>query len=75
MEEEGNEKNLKREVNSYLKYSSLGLQLLFTILVAGWLGYKIDEYFSFKFPAFMLSLGFGAFAGFLYQLYRKIKKG
>ncbi len=74
MEQEDDEKKLKRGANSYLKYSSLGLQLLFTILIAGWLGYKVDEYFAFKFPAFMLLLGFAAFAGFLYQLYRKIKK-
>ncbi len=72
MKKEGG--NPKQEVNSYLKYSGLGLQLLLTILVAGWIGYKIDNFLSFKFPVFMLLLGFGGFAGTLYQLYRKLKK-
>ena len=64
----------KREVNSYLRYSGLGLQLLITIGVAGWLGYKLDQYLSLRFPAFMLFFGFLAFAGTLYQLYRTITK-
>jgi len=72
--EQDKEKNLKQEANSYLKYSGLGLQLLITILAAGWVGYKIDEYLSFKFPVFMLVLGFAAFGGSLYQLYKKIKR-
>ena len=32
--------------NSYLKYSSLGLQLLAAIGVFGWLGYKLDQYLN-----------------------------
>ena len=67
-------KDPKKEINNYLKYSGLGLQLLLTILIAGWVGYKIDGYLNIKFPAFMLLLGFLAFAGSLYQVYRKIKK-
>jgi hypothetical protein len=73
MKEEGN-RDPKDEINNYLRYSGLGLQLLITILVAGWIGYKIDGYLDIKFPAFMLLLGFLAFAGSLYQVYRKIKK-
>jgi hypothetical protein len=43
--------------NSYLKYSGLAIQLLFTIAIAGWIGYKIDGWLSLKFPAFMITLG------------------
>ena len=43
--------------NSYLKYSSFGLQLLAAIGVFGWLGYKLDQYLNLKFPAFMLLFG------------------
>lgn len=68
------DRNPKQEINSYLKYSGLGLQLLLVILVSGWIGYKIDKLLSFKFPVFMLLLGFAGFAGTLYQLYRKLKK-
>lgn len=73
MDQKG-KKDLKREANAYLKYSGLGLQLLLTILIAGWIGYKIDQYFALKFPVFMLLLGFGAFGGTMFQLYRKLKK-
>ena len=68
------EKKTKRQVNAYLKYSGLGLQLLITIGVAGWLGYLLDQYLSLTFPVFMLLLGFLAFAGTIYQLYKTINK-
>jgi hypothetical protein len=60
--------------NSYLKYSSLALQLLIVIGVFGWLGYKLDQYLEIRFPAFMLLLGFGAFGGMMFQVYRSINK-
>ena len=60
--------------NSYLKYSSLGLQLLATIGVFGWLGHKLDQYLDLKFPAFMLLFGFLAFGGMMYQVYRSINR-
>jgi hypothetical protein len=72
--DQNGKKDLKQEANAYLKYSGLGLQLLITILASGWIGYKIDQYFAFKFPVFMLLLGFGAFGGTMFQLYRKLKK-
>lgn len=60
--------------NSYLKYSSLGIQLLGAIGVFGWLGYKLDQYLHIKFPAFMLLFGLGAFGGMMYQVYRSINR-
>jgi hypothetical protein len=60
--------------NSYLKYSSLAFQLLAAIGVFGWLGYKLDQYLQIKFPAFMLLLGFAAFGGMMYQVYRSINR-
>ena len=60
--------------NSYLKYSSLAFQLLAAIGIFGWLGYELDQYLQLKFPAFMLLLGFLAFAGMLYQVYKSINK-
>jgi hypothetical protein len=58
--------------NTYLKYSSLGIQLLAAIGVFGFLGYKLDQYLEIKFPAFMLLFGFSAFGGMMYQLYKSI---
>jgi len=62
------------EPNNYLKYSGLGLQILLTIAVAGWLGYRLDTYLGWKFPVFMVLFGFAAFGGTIYQLYRTINK-
>jgi hypothetical protein len=63
-----------KQYNSWLKYSGLAFQLLAAIGVFGWLGYKLDQWIGIKFPAFMLLLGFLAFAGMMYQLYRTVNK-
>ena len=63
-----------KDTNNYIKYSGLGLQLLLTIGVAGWLGYRLDKFLNLIFPVFMLVFGFSAFGGMLYLLYRSINK-
>jgi hypothetical protein len=60
--------------NAYLKYSSLAIQLLAAIGIFGYLGYRIDNWLEFEFPVFMLLLGFLAFGGMMFQLYRSINK-
>jgi len=60
--------------NTYLKYSGLGIQLLAAIGFFGWLGYLLDRYLKFEFPAFMLLFGFAAFGGMMYQVYRSINR-
>lgn len=67
-------KKLPKPSNDYLKYSSLALQMLITIGIAGWLGYKLDQYLQFTFPAFMLVFGFAAFGGMMYKLYRSVNQ-
>lgn len=64
----------KKQVDSYLKYSGLAIQLLAALGFFGWLGYKIDGYLSLKFPVFMLLLGFLAFIGMMVQLYRSLNQ-
>ena len=64
-----------RPSNNYLRYSSLGIQLLAAIAFFGWLGYLLDRQLGIQFPAFMLTFGFLAFGGMLYQVYRSIKRG
>lgn len=63
-----------KTTNSYLKYSSLGIQMLLAIGVLGWLGYLLDNYLKLKFPAFMLLFGFMAFGGMMFQIYRSVKR-
>ena len=63
-----------KTTNSYLKYSSLGIQMLVAIGLLGWLGYLLDNYLGLKFPAFMLLFGFLAFGGMMFQIYRAVKR-
>lgn len=72
MNEEKKDK-LKKQTNTYMKYSGLAFQLLGSIGVFGWLGYKLDQHLELQFPAFMLAFGFLAFGAVLYQVYRSIK--
>jgi hypothetical protein len=71
---EPSHKTKLRPSNTYLKYSGLAFQLLGAIGVMGWLGYKLDQYLGLKIPAFMLLLGFAAFGGMMYQIYRSINR-
>jgi hypothetical protein len=64
----------QKPFNSYLKYSSLAMQMVVTIGVAAWVGYKADQYLELKFPVFLLTLSFAAFGGIMYKLYRSITR-
>ena len=72
--EEPSSRRKQRASKAYLKYSGLAIQLLAAIGIFGFLGYRIDHWLELKFPAFMLLLGFLAFAGMMFQLYRSINK-
>jgi hypothetical protein len=50
------------------------MQMFATIGLAAWAGYKADQYFELKFPAFLLTLVFAAFGGMMYKLYQSITK-
>ncbi len=60
--------------NSFLKYSSFGIQLLGGIGLAGWAGYRLDLYLELKFPVFLLSFALLVFAGMTYQMYKQINQ-
>ena len=74
LQEPSPHKKLKITSNSYLKYSSLGLQLFAAIGIFAWLGYKLDQYLNIGFPAFMLFFGFAAFGGMMYKVYRSVNR-
>lgn len=67
-------KDNKNQANSFLKYSSLGLQMLVTLGVGAWLGYKLDHYLGLTFPVFLITFVFLLFGGVMYQLYRSLNK-
>jgi F0F1-type ATP synthase assembly protein I len=60
--------------NSYLRYSSLAIQLAVTIGLFAWLGHRLDLYFELRYPVFLIIFIFVAFGGMMYQLYRSIDK-
>lgn len=60
--------------NSFLKYSNFALQLFGGMGLAGWLGYRLDQYLQLKFPAFLLSFVLLVFGGMMYQIYRSFNK-
>lgn len=67
--------NKKRNPSSaWLQYSSLAFQILLTILVCGWLGYRLDLWLELRVPAFMLLFGLLGFGGIMYKVYRSVTK-
>jgi F0F1-type ATP synthase assembly protein I len=72
--ESSQESTNKKPINAYLKYSGLAFQLLASMGIFGWLGYKLDQFLSLKFPAFMLLFGLLAFGGMMYQVYRSLNQ-
>ena len=67
-------KRKSKPSNSYLKYTSLGIQMAAAIGFSGWLGYALDQKIGLRFPAFMLLFGFLSLGGMMYQSYRSINK-
>ncbi|MES2797328.1 MAG: AtpZ/AtpI family protein [Bacteroidota bacterium] len=41
---ENKNKDNKKELNPFFKFSGIGMQLLFTIAAGVWIGKKVDEY-------------------------------
>ncbi|MBK7650556.1 MAG: AtpZ/AtpI family protein [Flammeovirgaceae bacterium] len=64
----------RKQPTSLLKYSSLGVQMVVTLGVGAWLGQKLDHYFNFKFPVFLITFVFLLFGGLMVQLYRTLNK-
>lgn len=63
-----------RQFNTYIKYSGLAFQMILTCGLATWIGYKLDTYFRFKFPAFTLGLLLSSLIGIIYWLVVSVTK-
>jgi len=64
----------KPSSNSYLQYSNFAIQLFGGMAIAGWVGYRLDQYLELSFPVFLLSFLLAVFAGMLYQMYKKLNR-
>jgi len=60
--------------NNFLKYSSVGMQLLVVIGVCAWIGWKTDQYLELQFPVFMLTFIVVSLGGMMYKLYRSLNE-
>lgn len=60
--------------SGFLKYSGLAMQMLGTILVFTYAGYKLDEWQSNKVPVWTLVLSLLSIAGSLYMLIKSFTK-
>jgi len=73
MEEDNNPKN-RREVNSYIKYSSIAFQMIFVIGIFAFAGYKIDQYRNSQQAWFTAGLSLLGVVIAIYQVLRAVNK-
>jgi F0F1-type ATP synthase assembly protein I len=64
----------KKNSNSFLKYSSMAFQMLVTIGLFCFAGYKLDAYQKTEKPIYMALLGLAGVAVSLYQVVRQLNK-
>jgi hypothetical protein len=64
----------KGQSTRFLKYSGMAMQMLGTILVFTWGGYKLDEWQQNKVPVWTLVLSLASIAASLYLLIRSFTK-
>lgn len=64
----------KKALNDFAKYSAISIQMLVTIGVFAFIGYKVDEYRGGKDPLFTAGLSLLGVALSLYQVIRQLNK-
>ncbi|MBU1823149.1 MAG: AtpZ/AtpI family protein [Bacteroidetes bacterium] len=67
-------KETSRRTNSYARYSALAFQMLGTIVLFTYGGYKLDEWQQNKIPVWTLVLSLSSIAASLYMFIRSITK-
>ncbi len=72
MEENQNQK--KKQLNEYVKYSGMGMQMIITFCLAAWGGIKADEYFQMKTPLFTIFFLLFAVVSSIYFVIKTLTK-
>jgi len=62
----------KRFLGDYARYSNLGFKLIAVILVAFFLGWKLDQWIKLPFPLFTLIFSLAGLAGVLIMMIRDL---
>lgn len=65
---------MKNQSSKFLKYSGLATQMLGTILIFTYGGYRLDLYQQNEVPVWTLVLSLASIAGSLYMLIRSFSK-
>jgi ATP synthase protein I len=73
MEKKQSEKE-KQPLKSYIKYSSMGFQMVGIIGIFTFIGYKLDQYQQTQTPYYTAGLSLAGIAISLYFVFRTIKE-
>lgn len=66
--------NSDKNSNQYIRFTSIGFEMLAFILIGYWLGGKANDYFELKSPIFTLVGTLLGVGGSMYNLIRKLPK-
>lgn len=69
-----NTEDTKSQLNSYMKYSGMAVQMLATIGLATWAGIKLDDYYKVKNHWFTIFLMLFGVVGSIYFVVRSLIK-
>jgi len=61
----------KKQIDDFIRYSSLAIEMVVIMGVGVWIGMKIDKWLELDFPAFTLALMILSVAGAIYHAIRK----
>lgn len=64
----------QKRLQSYLRYSGLGVQMIASVLFGTWLGQWIDERVAWEFPVFTIILALAFLSGSFYILIRDLNR-
>lgn len=71
-QQQPNRNQKQKQLNSYIKYSGLGFQMLLTMILAAWGGLKLDEHFKVKNHWFTIGLLLFAVIASLYLVIKTL---
>lgn len=67
----GNYKKPKKQIDDFIRYSSLAFEMITIMGIGVFAGVKIDQWLELSFPAFTLGLMILSVAGAIYHAIRK----
>lgn len=62
----------KKQLDDYIKYSGIGLQMVAIIIIGVFAGVKLDKVLELSVPVFTLVLSLGSVAFTMYYLIKKL---